>query len=40
MTLTQLQFDALKVAFENGILDHDALAKEALALVLENVQTK
>ncbi len=40
MTLTQAQFEALKVAFDNGILDHDTLAKEALALVLENVQTK
>ncbi|MEX0380486.1 hypothetical protein AB3K25_06310 [Leuconostoc sp. MS02] len=34
MGLTQEQYDALKLAFDSGILDHDALAKEALKTVL------
>ncbi len=32
--LTEQQYSALKIAFENGILDHDELAKEALSIVL------
>lgn len=37
MTLTESQYNALKVAFDNGILDHDAQAKEALAILLDAV---
>lgn len=40
MTLTKQQYDALKTAFDNGILDHDAAAKESLALVLTEINPK
>ncbi|WP_349532928.1 hypothetical protein [Leuconostoc citreum] len=40
MTLTKQQYDALKTAFDNGILDHDAAAKEALTLVLAELNSK
>ena len=40
MMITQQQYDALKVAFDNGILDHDDVAKAALATVLSQIKTK
>ncbi|MGY3742503.1 hypothetical protein [Leuconostoc inhae] len=40
MTLTREQYNALKMAFDNGILDHDDLAKDALETVLLAVTPK
>ncbi|AFT81949.1 hypothetical protein [Leuconostoc carnosum] len=40
MMITQQQYDALKVAFDNGILDHDDVAKDTLATVLSQIKTK
>jgi len=40
MTLTREQYNALKLAFDNGILDHDDLAKDALEILLLAVAPK
>jgi len=40
MMITQQQYDALKVAFDNGILDHDDVAKDALSTVFSQIKTK
>lgn len=40
MALTRKQYDALKLAFDNGILDHDEVAKDALNIVLAEISPK
>ncbi|WP_278183709.1 hypothetical protein [Leuconostoc kimchii] len=40
MTLTKQQYNALKMAFDNGILDHDDTAKEALEILLAEQLSK
>lgn len=40
MTLTKQQYNALKMAFDNGILDHDDMAKEALEMLLDDQLAK